>query len=387
MSFSSEQFVVKLNRLEDSQESIAGASKWLLSQHRDAPKIAESWKQYMLKNDVNTRRKLLGIYLVNHVVQQAAAQKIGHFQEDFNTVIEEVLIKTFPEFSSDLKKKIARVVGIWKSRGIFSKEILNKILTNFEKNQKTNNSDNVNVPPKLKPAADIMIKIEKIQINAHAMKTRFDNAISELDPSSVVYDENFKTVQKVAGLAKNNIESSIQERRKLVNVLQSLIEEQSKFITEEETTQSEIDFAVSSKDPANATTASKDDEDVLPTYEATDDANADSDSDSDSDSDNDDNEKVESTELGLSSDTLDVLAKMKALTEDSNNSNLKRSSDDLDNDDGNNTKRQKEHGDETNMNYDLSNDDDANDETEQTSNGNNDTVTSSIQDLLSKLAN
>ena len=387
MSFSSEQFVAKLNRLEDSQESIAGASKWLLSQHRDAPKIAESWKQYMLKNDVNTRRKLLGIYLVNHVVQQAAAQKIGHFQEDFNTVIEEVLIKTFPEFSSDLKKKIARVVGIWKSRGIFSKEILNKILTNFEKNQKTNNSDNVNVPPKLKPAADIMIKIEKIQINAHAMKTRFDNAISELDPTSVVYDENFKTVQKVAGLAKNNIESSIQERRKLVNVLQSLIEEQSKFITEEETTQSEIDFAVSSKDPANATTASKDDEDVLPTYEATDDANADSDSDSDSDSDNDDNEKVESTELGLSSDTLDVLAKMKALTEDSNNSNLKRSSDDLDNDDGNNTKRQKEHGDETNMNYDLSNDDDANDETEQTSNGNNDTVTSSIQDLLSKLAN
>lgn len=387
MSFSSEQFVAKLNRLEDSQESIAGASKWLLSQHRDAPKIAESWKQYMLKNDVNTRRKLLGIYLVNHVVQQAAAQKIGHFQEDFNTVIEEVLIKTFPEFSSDLKKKIARVVGIWKSRGIFSKEILNKILTNFEKNQKTNNSDNVNVPPKLKPAADIMIKIEKIQINAHAMKTRFDNAISELDPSSVVYDENFKTVQKVAGLAKNNIESSIQERRKLVNVLQSLIEEQSKFITEEETTQSEIDFAVSSKDPANASTASKDDEDVLPTYEATDDANADSDSDSDSDSDNDDNEKVESTELGLSSDTLDVLAKMKALTEDSNNSNLKRSSDDLDNDDGNNTKRQKEHGDETNMNYDLSNDDDANDETEQTSNGNNDTVTSSIQDLLSKLAN
>ena len=131
MSFSSEQFVSKLTKLEDSQESIASASKWLLSQHRDAPKIAECWKTYMLRNDINSRRKLLGIYVVNHVVQQAAGQKIGHFQEDFNKVIEEVLTTTFPEFSSDIKKKIARVVSIWKSRGIFSRPTLNKILVSF----------------------------------------------------------------------------------------------------------------------------------------------------------------------------------------------------------------------------------------------------------------
>ena len=391
MSFSSEQFVAKLNRLEDSQESIASASKWLLSQHRDAPKIAESWKQYMLREDVNTRRKLLAIYVVNHVVQQAAAQKIGHFQEDFSTVIEEVLITTFPEFSSDLKKKIARVVGIWKSRGIFSRETLNKILANFEKNQKINSSVNVNVPPKLKPVADIMQRIEKIQINAHAMKTRFDNAISELDPSSVVYDENYKTVQKVGGLAKNNIESSVQERKKLINALQSLIEEQNKFVTEGETMQSEIDFAISSKDSANATGTGKDDEDVLPTYEATDDTNADSESDSDSDSsiDGDDKVKPESTDQGLSSDTLDVLAKMKALTESNNTNNLKRSNDELDNDEANDSKRQKEDNDETGMTYDQSNEDEDEDdgETEHVSTDHSDAVTSSIQDLLSKLAN
>ena len=387
MSFSTEQFVAKLNRLEDSQESIASASKWLLSQHRDAPKIAESWKQYMLKDDVNSRRKLLGIYLVNHAVQQAAAQKIGQFQENFNTVIEEVLIRTFPEFSSDLKKKIARVVGIWKTRGIFSRETLNKILANFEKNQKTNKSDNANVPPKLRPITDVMKKIEKIQINAHAMKTRFDNAVSELDPSSVVYDENFKTVQKVAGLAKDTIKSSIQERNNLIDILQNLIDEQNKCISEEDTAQSEIDFAISSKDPTNATTAGKADEDVLPTYEATDDGNEDSDSDSDSDSDNDDNMEPESTERGLSSDTLDVLAKMKALTEDNINNNLKRANDELDNDDQNNIKRQKENDDGTNMNYDSSNGDDAHEEVGQASNENNDAVTSSIQDLLSKLAN
>ncbi|KAG0663275.1 hypothetical protein C6P45_000880 [Maudiozyma exigua] len=387
MSFSSEQFVAKLNRLEDSQESIASASKWLLSQHRDAPKIAESWKQYMLRKDVNTRRKLLAIYVVNHVVQQAAAQNIGHFQEDFNTVIEEVLITTFAEFSSDLKKKIARVVGIWKSRGIFSRETLNRILANFEKNQKINNSVNVNVPPKLKPVADIMKRIEKIQINAHAMKTRFDNAISELDPSSLVYDENYKTVQKVGGLAKNNIASSVQERKKLINALQSLIEEQNKLVTEGETMQSEIDFTISSKDPANATGTGKDDEDVLPTYEATDDTNGDSESDSDNSIDDDDKVKPESIGQGLSSDTLDVLAKMKALAESNNNNNLKRSNDELDNDEENDLKRQKEDNDETGMTYDQSNEDEVEGETEHVSTENSDTVTSSIQDLLSKLAN
>lgn len=104
MPFSSEQFTTKLNTLEDSQESISSASKWLLLQYRDAPKVAETWKEYMLRPSVNTRRKLLGLYLMNHVVQQAKGQKIIQFQDSFGKVAAEVLGRINQEFPRDLKR-------------------------------------------------------------------------------------------------------------------------------------------------------------------------------------------------------------------------------------------------------------------------------------------
>ena len=136
MPFSSEQFTTKLNTLEDSQESISSASKWLLLQYRDAPKVAETWKECLLRPSVNTRRKLLGLYLMNHVVQQAKGQKIIQFQDSFGKVAAEVLGRINQEFPRDLKKKLSRVVNILKERNIFSKQVVNDI----ERSLKTESS-------------------------------------------------------------------------------------------------------------------------------------------------------------------------------------------------------------------------------------------------------
>lgn len=51
----------------------------------------------MLKRGVNTRRKLLAIYLTNHVVQQAKGKKIIQFQVAFGNVAAQVLRNVYPE--------------------------------------------------------------------------------------------------------------------------------------------------------------------------------------------------------------------------------------------------------------------------------------------------
>lgn len=381
MSFSSEQFVSRLNNLQDSQESIAGSSKWLLSQHRDAPQIAKSWRAYMLRTDINTRRKLLGIYLVNHVVQQATTQKIGNFQECFNDTIEEVLITTYAEFPTDIRKKIARVVGIWKQRGIFSRATVDKVLASFERTDKsapaksgsTGGSSNSKLTPESKPVVDSLSKIAKLHHTVQALKTRFDNSVNELDEKSMVYNENYKTVSKIGAMVKDNIAISIKERKHLVEVLNKLIADQNKHIDADEIIVNEINFAIEAKDPALIKNTANDDN-ILPTYE---DDNDDDDDDSDSDSD-DDNAKTavikDNAPISVGLSALEQLAQANA------RGDLKRTS--SNSEDNETASKKLKSGDSPEQEeYDIE-DQDVDDD----SNGDNN-VTSSIQDLLSKLAN
>ena len=381
MSFSSEQFVSRLNNLQDSQESIAGSSKWLLSQHRDAPQIAKSWRAYMLRTDINTRRKLLGIYLVNHVVQQATTQKIGNFQECFNDTIEEVLITTYAEFPTDIRKKIARVVGIWKQRGIFSRATVDKVLASFERTDKstpaksgsTGGSSNSKLTPESKPVVDSLSKIAKLHHTVQALKTRFDNSVNELDEKSMVYNENYKTVSKIGAMVKDNIAISIKERKHLVEVLNKLIADQNKHIDADEIIVNEINFAIEAKDPALINNTANDDN-ILPTYE---DDNDDDDDDSDSDSD-DDNAK---TAVNKGNAPISVgLSALEQLAQANARGDLKRTSSNSEDNETASKKLKSEDFPEQEE-YDIE-DQDVDDD----SNGDNN-VTSSIQDLLSKLAN
>lgn len=262
MPFSSEQFTTKLNTLEDSQESIASASKWLLLQYRDAPKVAETWKDYMLRSSVNTRRKLLGLYLMNHVVQQAKGQKIIQFQDSFGKVAAEVLGRINQEFPRDLKKKLSRVVNILKERNIFSKQVV----IDIDRNLKTETSpvEALALPQKLKDFARDYEKLAKLHHNVRAMKIRFDKSADELDPSSSVYGENFKTISKIGNMAKDIISESIHKRESGIQKLQSALDDEKKRFDEEQSMLSEIEFVLSAKDPSRLK-QNTDDDNIIPT--------------------------------------------------------------------------------------------------------------------------
>lgn len=279
MSFSAEQFTSKLNTLEDSQESIASASKWLLSQYREADQVAECWKDYMIKKNVNTRRKLLAIYLSNHVVQQAKAKKIGHFQEAFGKVSAEVMREVYPGLPRDLKKKVKRVADIWAERAIFSKDVLK----NIQASMKTEGPpvDGEPLPSNLRELAGTYTGMTKVEHNKQAIRMRFDKAIESLDPSSVVYEENLRTVSKIGQSAKDATSQLIKMRERRVSILEKLLREEESILDEERNSMNEIEIVLHSKDPSN-TNQRPEDEDLLPTYEAGNDDDEDEDSSDDS---------------------------------------------------------------------------------------------------------
>ncbi|CCF58304.1 hypothetical protein KAFR_0E01500 [Kazachstania africana CBS 2517] len=351
MSFSEDQFISKLTSLEDSQESISNSAKWVLSQYRDSNKIAKCWNSYVLRPDVNTRRKLLAIYLVNHVVQQAKGQKIGHFQESFNGVILNALSKIYRDFPSDLKQKVKRVVTIWKERGTFSKDTLNSLLRRFE----DDSHSKADIPSDFKVAVTEYMKVRKNEHNIKSLKSRFDKSIMELDSSSVVYAENFKTVNKIAHVTKDSILNDITSRKKTIAELSRLLDEQKNKLEESESMMSEIDFLLLSKDPSKMDQAEKN-EDILPSYEYNNDDDDDDDDSSSSDNDGEKTANKRSQPVYAEDDEQEDVKRTKVTDySDENNTSSDTNNEEIENNDGN------------------------------IAEGSG--ITSNIQDLLSKLAN
>lgn len=296
MSFSSEQFIGKLKNLHDSQDSISSSAKWLLSQYRDSEAIAHTWGQYVTQKDLPERKRLLAVYLVNHVVQQGKSQGIGQFQDAFASVLVDTLPTVYSHFPPELQAKLKRVVNIWKQRKVFNSASLEQMETNLRKIKPattTTSTDNISnitpsVPSNIQPIVELCHKLNKNKHNIPALKSRFDNAINDLDVNSVVYKENFHTVTKIAKVTQDTIKESMHNREHLVKRLQSLLHDEEGLLEQDRVLLNEIEFALDSKDPTKVQMSGTNGldnvgsavYDVLPTY-----GRNDSDSDSDSDSD------------------------------------------------------------------------------------------------------
>ncbi|CCK73003.1 Rtt103p KNAG_0M01500 [Huiozyma naganishii CBS 8797] len=301
MSFSPEQFTEKLNALEDTQVSISNSSKWLLSQYTEADQVSQCLKEYMTQSGLSNRRKMLAVYLVNHVVQQGKVQKISQFETAFASVFPGVIRVIYPKFNEDLRRKVRRVVGIWKQRGVFSGEVIEEMEDVFqsaksvpaavkpEEGRVSLDQGGTSIPPELREVSALYDRLHKNKHNVIGIKKRFDEAINELDPHSLVFMENFKTVSKIGKVATETIQDRQTVRNELISKLQKLFEIQRAALEQDQIMLNEIDFALDSKDPEQVNQDAAI-EDVLPTYEpATGDGGDSSNSDaSDDGSDNSD---------------------------------------------------------------------------------------------------
>ena len=392
MSFSSEQFISKLKQLQDTQESISSSSKWLLSQYRDSDSIATTWKKYVTQRDLSDKNRLLAVYLVNHVVQQGKSQGIKQFQDSFSRVLLETLPIVYSQFPNDLQGKLKRVVNIWKHRRIFDIPYLEQIegkfkdiVPNNSNSFSTSTGKNVSIPSNIQPIIDLYQNLKKNKHNIPALKARFDNAINDLDPSSIVYEENFHTVTKIAKVTQDTIKETMGNREKLIDYLQSLLNEEEKKLEQNKVLLNEIEFALDSKDPKkikyNAGSLENGDNDILPTYGENDsDSDNDSNSDSDIGSNHDENEKRRHVEFNMSTTTTNDT--------DANRTTNKRNLDEIPNSNDTNEPLEKKNRTSNEDNDEEYRVDEAYEDNQDTTNSaTENAITSNIQDLLSKLAN
>lgn len=278
MSFSEDQFTAKLNSLDETQESIVSASKWLLSQYKEVNKVANCWKKFILKPATNTRRKLLAIYLANDVIQQSKHQRIGEFGAAFGSIMPEVLGKVYPELTHELRKKVKRVVDIWKQRQVFSESVFRNLYPQLKepKISSSHQSTASEIVPELRRLAEIYAELAKSQAAATSSKTRFDT-LEALDPSSAVYMENYKTVSKIGQTAKDALQKLLSTRKKAIGELEMMLNLQNEQSQQDEELVNEIDEILASKDPARVSAVVTEESDLLPTYEANDGSDSDTD--------------------------------------------------------------------------------------------------------------
>ncbi|CAR24880.1 Rtt103p [Lachancea thermotolerans CBS 6340] len=279
MSFSQEQLTSKLNALDETQESIVSASKWLLSQYKEASQVAQCWRQFILKSSTNTRRKLLAIYLANDVIQQSKHKRVGEFGTAFGAIMPEVLGKVYPEFTQELQRKVKRVVDIWRERQVFSDSVFKELYPQLKQSKRPTEPRALplDIAPEIKRLVEVFAKLTKCQSSTFAAKTRFDTSLEALDPNSVVYLENYKTVQKVGQAAKDSLDKSVSYRKQAIKELQIMLNFQEEQMKQDQSLISEIDQVLISKDPASATSDPLGETDLLPTYEASDGSDSDSD--------------------------------------------------------------------------------------------------------------
>lgn len=279
MTFSREQFVSKVQSLDETQDSIVNTSKWMLTLYKDADKVATAWTEYLHKSSISTKRKLLVVYLANDIVQQAKHRQVPNFDKSFGNVLPSALEKVYADFPTELRAKVKRVVGIWRQRKVLSESVLDEIDRRLDVAGKITPSSSTTaqrskdkVDKRWGQLSSLYDNIEQNQKSGNTLRLRFDKSLEALDPNSVVYAENYNVISKIGSSVKESLTKSIDFRSTLIKELEKLITEQNALVNKEQDSINEIDSILVDKDPTTiAQSTNSNDADLLPTYENSDD--------------------------------------------------------------------------------------------------------------------
>jgi hypothetical protein len=132
MAFSNKDLVDKLNKLNETQQSIEGLSMWMMFHRKRAKQCVEVWANEF-KNLVQLDRRLVFLYLANHVIQ-SSRKKGAEFVQEFVRVLPEAFQGTARlarrannAASSKVVQSIQRLVSIWHERKIFESSVIDEL--------------------------------------------------------------------------------------------------------------------------------------------------------------------------------------------------------------------------------------------------------------------
>mmetsp|Transcript_2468 Transcript_2468/g.7245 ORF Transcript_2468/g.7245 Transcript_2468/m.7245 type:complete len:308 (-) Transcript_2468:80-1003(-) len=112
-----ESFVSKLEKLNETQQSINTLSCWLRYHHKRSKQAADIWAAEALA--VPPDRHLLFVYLLNDVLQ-TARRKSNELCDDFIMRAMDVVPQMYKSMPPQYKEKVKRIIKIWEERGVLA---------------------------------------------------------------------------------------------------------------------------------------------------------------------------------------------------------------------------------------------------------------------------
>ncbi|XP_038625497.1 regulation of nuclear pre-mRNA domain-containing protein 1B-like [Tachyglossus aculeatus] len=123
-SFAESILIQKLSELKTTQPSIASLSRWVLQFPQKSGSIASVWIQQLRL--VNPQRKLMLLFLVNDVLQNARGWA-PEFIISFIPVLLEASYHIAIEGDEECRKGLENVLNIWQERKVYNPEYIQKL--------------------------------------------------------------------------------------------------------------------------------------------------------------------------------------------------------------------------------------------------------------------
>ncbi len=116
-------FIEKLSKLNDTPESIALLSHYMIHHRKHAVYLVSLWASHT--KTVPAAQKLFMFYLCNDVVQNSR-RKGDEYIKAFGDVLKESFIAAWNACPPDIQKKLTRLLDIWKERQVYAPQFIEK---------------------------------------------------------------------------------------------------------------------------------------------------------------------------------------------------------------------------------------------------------------------
>lgn len=122
-SSSSSSFEKRLTTVNSTQESVQTLSLWILYHRSQHEHLIKTWFKVLKKSKPLHRLTLF--YVANDVVQNAKKHNALIYQEAFKPYLNSSMIYVK---ESAIKKKIQRILEIWRERGVYDEDFVDELL-------------------------------------------------------------------------------------------------------------------------------------------------------------------------------------------------------------------------------------------------------------------
>jgi uncharacterized protein YejL (UPF0352 family) len=119
----SSNFEKRLSLVNSTQESVQTLSLWILYHHSQHEHLLKTWFKVLRKSKASHRLTLF--YVANDVVQNAKKHHAAVYQQAFKPYLNSAMMHVK---ESSIKKKIQRILEIWRERAVYDEEFVNELL-------------------------------------------------------------------------------------------------------------------------------------------------------------------------------------------------------------------------------------------------------------------